>query len=211
MGPIPPACPRCGWRPRVMDSGASDTPWMHSWTWTEADECAQEVGPLPPLWQYQPPLRSPLTRQRKPKQRWAKVAAEWVPATTRVQQHKAEAAAGDPLISLPPEAASSSTGPATHAESALPTPWLTLTSRFTGFKYFLNQETGLSFGGGSSVVGLDWAESIRALTLLMQNKGVQRTARAGVGKLGRPSASRRIAIRAPAAWATMAMSKRPRY
>ena len=58
-----------------MDSGAS-TPWMHSWTWTEADEYAQVVGPLPPLWQYQPPLRSSLTRHRNPKQRWAKVAAK---------------------------------------------------------------------------------------------------------------------------------------
>ena len=192
-----------------MDSGASDTPWMHSWTWTEADECAQEVGPLPPLSKYQHQLRLSLTRQRKRKQRWAKVPAAWVPATPRRQQHKSEAAAGYQMSSLLPEAAISSTRPATDAESALPTPWLTLTIRSIVFKYSLNQDTGLSFGGGSLLVGLDWAESIRALTLLMNNKGVLKTPLPSVGKLGRPSESRRIAIKALSAWATMAKRQRP--
>jgi hypothetical protein len=192
-----------------MDSGASGTPWEHSWSWTEADECAQEVSPLPPLSDYQHQVRSSLTRQRKPKRRWPKVPAAWKPATPSVQQHKAEAAAGDPLISLLPEAASSSTRPATDAESALPTPWLTLTSRSTGFKYLLNQDTGLSFGGGSILVGLDWRESIRALTLLMNGKGVLNTPRPSVRRLRRPTEARRIAIKALSAWAMMAKCKRP--
>ena len=59
------------------------------------------------------------------------------------------------------------------------------------------------------MVGLDWAEPIGAWTLLMNSKGVLKTPLPSVGKLGRPSESRRIAIKALSAWATLAKRQRP--